>query len=109
LAISSGFRHGELCGLTWDNIDFENHIITVEKALYHITKQGDVLKTPKTATSNRSLRLSDEVFELLHQLQNFYETESMRFGTKWNDTDFIFKRSDGNTISPTAPNEWLHK
>ncbi len=109
LAIFSGFRRGELCGLTWDNIDYENRIITVEKALYHITKQGDVLETPKTAYSNRSLRLSDEVFELVHKLQIFYQRESIRLGTKWIDTDFVFKRSDGNAISPTAPNEWLHK
>lgn len=109
LAIFSGFRRGELCGLTWDNIDFENHIITVEKALYHITNQGDVLETPKTANSNRSLRLSDEVFELLRKLQSFYQKESVRLGSKWTDTDFVFKRSDGNAISPTAPNEWLHR
>ncbi len=109
LAIFSGFRRGELCGLTWDNIDFENHVISVEKALYHITKQGDVLETPKTTYSNRSLKLSEEIFDLLRKLQNFYEGESMRLGTKWTDTNFVFKRSDGNAISPTAPNEWLHR
>ncbi|MCH5210179.1 MAG: site-specific integrase [Oscillospiraceae bacterium] len=109
LAILSGFRCGELCGLTLDNIDFENQVITIEKALYHITRQGDILETPKTANSNRSLRLSDEIFKLLRKLQEFYEGESARLGTKWNETDFVFKRADGNVISPTSPNEWLHK
>ncbi|MCH5211284.1 MAG: phage integrase SAM-like domain-containing protein [Oscillospiraceae bacterium] len=47
LAIYSGFRRGELGGLTWDNIDFTNHIITVEKALYHIKDKGNVLDATK--------------------------------------------------------------
>ena len=48
LMIYSSFRRGEMCGLTWDNVDFENHTITVEKALSHITNLGDILETPKT-------------------------------------------------------------
>lgn len=109
LAIFSGFRRGELCGLTWDNIDFENHIITVNKALYHITNKGAIVDTPKSATSNRSLKLAAEVFTYLQKLQDFYESEKIRLGTKWNENDFVFKREDGNVISPLAPNEWLHK
>ena len=109
LAIFSGFRRGELCGLTWDNVDFENHTITVEKALSHITNLGDVLETPKTVNSYRSLELSDEIFDYLKKLQSFYESESLRLGTQWNETDFVFKRADGNAIAITAPNEWLHR
>ena len=109
LAIFGGFRRGELCGLTWDNIDFENNIITIEKALYHITRQGDVLDTPKSRNSNRSLKLSEEVFIFLKKLQDYYESESVRLGSQWTETDFVFKRWDGNAIAPTAPNEWLHR
>ena len=109
LAIYSGFRRGEMCGLTWSDIDFENHIITVNKALYHITHKGAVVDTPKSATSNRSLKLAEEVFVYLQKLKDFYEAEKIRLGTKWNENDFVFKREDGSVISPLAPNEWLHK
>lgn len=109
LAIYSGFRRGEICGLTWDNIDFENNVITVEKALYHISHKGDVLETPKTAFSNRSLKLTDDMFDLLRELQAFYAEESKRLEGVWHDTDFVFKRHDGRAISPVMPNEWLHR
>lgn len=109
LMIYSGFRRGEMCGLTWDDIDFDNHIITINKALYHITAIGATLDTPKTATSNRSLKLGEEIFTYLKRLQAFYEQESVRLGTKWQDNGFVFKREDGSVISPLAPNEWLHK
>jgi integrase len=95
--------------LTWDNIDFENCIITVEKALYHIKGKGNVLDTPKTASSNRSLKLPEVIFKYLRRLQNFYEDEHKRLGTKWEDNNFVFKRSEGQTLSPSAPSKWLHK
>ena len=31
LMIYSGFRRGKMCGLTWNDVDFENHIITIIK------------------------------------------------------------------------------
>lgn len=109
LMIHSGFRRGEMCGLTWDDIDFDNHIITINKALYHITEKGAMLDTPKTATSNRSLRIADEVFIYLQRLKDHYECEAARLGTKWIENNFVFRRDNGNVISPLAPNEWLHR
>ncbi len=109
LMIFSGFRRGEMCGLTWDNIDFENHIITIDKALYHIGHKGATLDTPKTVTSNRSLKLGEEVFTYLRRLQTHYESEKLRLGTKWQDNNFVFRRDDGAVISPLTPNEWLHR
>lgn len=109
LAIYSGFRRGELSGLTWDNVDFENHIITIDKALYHMKGKGNVLDTPKTVSSNRSLKLPDIIFTYLKRLYSFYEQESARLGTKWENNDFVFKRSDGQTLSPSAPSKWLRK
>ncbi len=109
LAIYSGFRRGELSGLTWDNIDFNNHVITVEKALYHVKGKGNVLDTPKTVSSNRSLKLPETIFTYLKRLQCFYEQESKRLGTKWEDNNFVFKRSEGQTLSPSAPSKWLRK
>ena len=109
LAIYSGLRRGELSGLTWDNIDFKNHVITVEKALYHVKGKGNVLDTPKTASSNRSLKLPEAMFTYLNRLRKFYEQERKRLGTKWDDNNFVFKRHDGHPLSPAAPSKWLRK
>ena len=109
LMIYSGFRRGEMCRLTWNNIDFENHIITIDKALYHIGHKGATLDTPKTATSNRSLKLDEEVFTYLKRLQAHYEHEKLRLGAKWQNNNFVFRRDDGAVISPLTPNEWLHR
>lgn len=109
LAIYSGFRRGELSGLTWDNIDFENHIITVDKALYYTKAEGIVIDTPKTETSLRSLKLPEIIFDYLKRLKDFYDGEAERLGTKWEDSDFVFRNETGGVLSPLSPNSWLHK
>ena len=109
LAIYSGFRRGELSGLTWDNIDFTNHIITIDKALYYTKAEGIVLDTPKTETSQRSLKLPEAVFHYLRKLRDFYADEAMRLGTKWEENNFVFRNEFGGVLSPLSPNSWLHK
>lgn len=109
LAIYGGLRRGELCGLTWDNIDFDNQIITIEKAVYHISKQGELVDTPKSESSNRSLKLPIVLFSYFNRLWSYYENEEKRLGSAWNDTEFVFKDDFGNVLSPLAPNRWLHK
>lgn len=109
LALFGGFRRGEISGLTWDNIDFDNGIITIEKALYYTKSDGIVLDTPKTETSNRALRLEPIVFDYLKCLQLFYGQEAVRLGTKWGSNNFVFKNETGGVLSPLSPNSWLHK
>ena len=42
----TGMRVGEVCGLTWDNVDFSNGTITVEKQM--VKNDGEwVYGTPK--------------------------------------------------------------
>ena len=109
LAIYGGLRRVELCGLTWDNIDFDNQVITIEKAVYHITKRGDLIDTPKSECSNRSLKLPWTIFSYFNKLRIFYESEQKRLGSMWNETEFVFKDDFGIGLSPLAPNRWLHK
>lgn len=109
LAIYGGLRRGELCGLTWDNIDFDKKIITIEKAVYHISKKGNMVDTPKSEMSNRCLKLPAVLFPYFRRLQDFYTNEQKRLGNLWTETNFVFKKEFGTGISPLKPNRWLHK
>ena len=49
LILETGLRTGEMIGLTWDAIDFENRTLTVNKTLEYRHKQGHWRAgTPKT-------------------------------------------------------------
>ena len=110
LAIYGGFRRAELCGLTWDNVDFNNHIISVRKTLNYICGKGLALDTPKTKKSERSLKLPTELFTHLRRLQTFYKDEEARLLDAWTgNNEFIFKTATGEPLSPQAPLSWLRK
>ncbi len=51
VALGTGMRMGEILGLTWDCIDFENGVIKVEKTLCYLPNNGNAIyefHRPKT-------------------------------------------------------------
>ncbi len=63
VAVNTGMRIGEICALTWEDIDFKTKKIRVNKTLSYRKLEGDEKKTfhigpPKTTTSNREIPIS---------------------------------------------------
>ncbi len=57
----SGFRKGEMLGLEWSDVDFDNCIVSVNRTSNHTSRHGTYTDTPKTKGSKprfpaRSLR-----------------------------------------------------
>lgn len=68
----TGLRASELCGLTLDNIDMENRLITVDKQLQSINHNHVVLPT-KTTNGERIIPMTDGVYECFERiLRNRY-------------------------------------
>ncbi|NLK65065.1 MAG: tyrosine-type recombinase/integrase, partial [Tissierellia bacterium] len=55
--IYSGLRRGEMCGLEWSDIDFENHLITIRRSSQYVPGKGIFTKETKTETSDRTIKL----------------------------------------------------
>ena len=66
----TGMRIGEVCGLTWNAIDFDKNIVTLDKQIVHINNQGDYFSTPKTKTSNRIIMIDDFLASELKRWKN---------------------------------------
>ena len=68
LVVSTGARKGELLGLTWDEVDFNNSTITIAQNRTGSKKEIlDNLTTPKSKNSIRTLHSSPTVLEALRQ------------------------------------------
>ncbi|WP_207695300.1 site-specific integrase [Enterococcus sp. DIV0212c] len=72
LALYSGMRIGEISGLKWSDIDFDQETIHVQRTVYRISKStGDKTKTqliegsPKTESSRRIIPLSQNLKKYL--------------------------------------------
>lgn len=63
VALSTGLRQGELCGLTVNDIDFDKKELTINKTLLYQKLEGDEgkefhINPPKTKTSNRIIPIN---------------------------------------------------
>lgn len=68
LELSTGLRLGEITALTWDDFDEIRKTITVNKAATRLDGKI-VVSTPKTASSNRTIRIPDECVEALRAMK----------------------------------------
>lgn len=76
LILETGLRTGELIGLTWDDIDFQNRTLTVRKTMeYRYGRGAWVAGPPKTISSYRTILLTNRAYEILKEL---YEEKKIR-------------------------------
>ena len=65
IAYHTGMRAGEVCGLTWDDIDFENQVLYVRRSMYY---DKDLktweLKVPKNGKP-RAIDFGDSLAHIL--------------------------------------------
>ena len=76
ICLSTGIRIGEICALTWDDIDAENGVIHIRKTIQRIYIRENGIKktellidTPKTATSMRDIPMIKDLYEILKPLK----------------------------------------
>ena len=76
ICLSSGMRIGEICALTWEDIDTENGIINVRKTIqrvYTIEESNRrtelILDTPKTKNSIREIPMSRDLLRMLKPIK----------------------------------------
>ena len=71
LILETGLRTGEVIGLTWDAIDFQNRTLTVNKTLEYRHKQHFWRAgPPKTQQSYRTIPLTDRAYEILKEIKD---------------------------------------
>lgn len=72
ICLSAGMRIGEICALTWEDIDTDNGIISVNRTIQRIyviedgTRRTElILDTPKTKNSIREIPISKDLLRIL--------------------------------------------
>ena len=101
LALLLGLRRGECLGLSWDKVDFNNKLITIDQNLEYIDKKL-IFKEPKTLKSNRKIAITDSVVTLLKEHKKWQLEMTMRSGGVWkNEYNLVCTRkTDGSPVTP---------
>jgi integrase len=86
LAVTTGMRRGEILGLRWQDIDFEERTLSIRQTL---SAQNKLMATAKTKSSQRSIHLDEHTMEELKQHRLRILKEKMRQGEAYNDHDLV--------------------
>ena len=86
ILLSTGMRIGEFSGLQWNDVDFENKQIKINRSMqtaYLDCKKIEELTTPKTANSYRTIPFfgdTEQLFKAWQLKQEFYR---QKLGDRW--------------------------
>lgn len=102
IALHTGARRGEILGLTWEDIDFENNRMNINKALQYQKGVGLVLVGTKTKSSVRNFKMTSRLIQelKLHYLE-FQATKDYYGNMYYQEQNFICCNQDGTPIHPT--------
>ena len=109
LLLYTGMRRGELCGLEWKDIDFERAVISVRRSSLYLSGKGVFEDETKNETSERCMKVSDDVIAMLRIWRAEQAKERLRLGDQWQNSDRLFTAWNGAPIRPDVITAWFHK
>lgn len=106
LAILTGARLGEMLGLQWGDIEFETHILTVQRTLTELRgsrsengfKGMPHFSPPKTAKSVRTLTFGQSLADSFERHRMAQEALRSETGETWVETDQVFTSAIGQAV-----------
>lgn len=107
LMIVTGCRRGEIMGLQWEKVDFDNNRVKIDKALVSSKSKGTYLGSTKTSDI-RYLNLPAETMSLLKQHKRDQLRLQLANGDRWQHSGFVFTTDDGSNMNPDSITGWLH-
>lgn len=114
LALTVGFRRGELIALQWKHIDYKNMKIKIEQAGSYTKKEGAFIKDTKNEHSERTVAFPESVLDLFKQHEEYELMKRELVGEKWqgakdHEDDFVFTQENGEIIFIGTIPKWFRK
>ena len=112
--VNTGMRVGEITGLRWEDVDFEENVIEVSHTLvyYNHSDEGCYfsIHTPKTEAGKRVIPMLDEVREAFLEEKSYQESNQLKCKASIDGyTDFIFINRFGNVQHQGTLNKALRR
>jgi integrase len=109
LAVTTGMRRGELLALRWEDVDFENGVVSIRRTMNRITGYGPVETEPKTKSSRRMIVLPGRVLKALKVHREQQNQERIKAGSEWHEQGLVFCNRYGGFMIPQYVGKVFHK
>jgi integrase len=104
LALATGMRRGELCGLRWRDVDLDAGTVTV--ASTRVVARRVVVGEPKTASGSRVVSIDSETARALQSWRRAVLAERLAAGEAWEDHGLVFVDEIGRPPHPETVTRW---
>ena len=106
ILLLTGMRIGEFSGLQWEDIDWENKIIKINRSMstgYINGRKIEELTTPKTSNSYREIPFFSETEQLLKSWRDKQVLYKNKLGNRWRADpklgDLVFTSTMGSPVT----------
>lgn len=83
IAYHTGTRISECCALTWNDVDFANNIININKIILRQENRNWYFGTPKTEASVRSIYIGKTLSDILRKHKIKQKENELKLGNKY--------------------------
>lgn len=108
VALFTGCRRGEIVGLKWSDIDFENQRISIKRSIYKLRDGKACEKEPKSKCSIRTISIPERLCKTLTEYRVQQNRRIAYLGDGWKNLDYIFTEEDGNVMHPHTPTKQFY-
>ena len=98
LAVTTGMRQGEVLGLRWRDVDFDNECLYIRQTLTHDGK--GFKEGAKSKAGNRSIGLDANTISALKLQRKKSVTHKLKHGSVYNNYDLVVCTPTGKPINP---------
>ena len=113
MAVSLGLRRGELAGLKWKHIDFENKVVNIKENLVEVRKEQNpdriITKAPKSKSGVRSIAISDTLCRVLKSAHTDYLKRRIKLGCDFYDGGYVICQENGRPFKPASISKKFNK
>lgn len=108
MALVTGARRGELAGLQWSNIDFEEGTVTIDHALLYDSEKGVYTGSTKTG-QDRYNKLPDQTLNLLRRWKRQQAEIALKLGDRWQRSGYLFTGDTGSHLHPDSISSYVSR
>lgn len=114
--LGTGCRIGEIIGLRWEDLDYENRVININHSVTYYPREDSktrksvfAVSLPKTEAGIRTVPMMDAVYEAFHEEYEAQKENGFNNTVIDGMTGFIFCNRFGNVHNPQTVNKTIKR